>query len=87
MHSSWKIGSVLHSSYIIILSHLSVRKPGGEAVSKGGGGIGGQVGSSLPLHTNCVIASLHVTSSTLKRTWTGKPEVIDPALVVASETG
>ena len=55
MYSSWKIGSVLHCSYIIILSHLSVRKPGGEAVSKGGRGVGSQMGSTLPLHTGYVL--------------------------------
>ena len=38
-------------------TYLSVGKPGGEAVSKGGRGVGGQVGSSLSLHTGCLIAS------------------------------
>ena len=32
-------------------TYLSVGKPGWEAVSKGGGGVGSQVGPSLSLHT------------------------------------
>ena len=64
-------------------------------MSKGGRGVGSQMGSTLPLHTGYVLRYVIIRlrkrgawmSLLLKHTWTGKPEVIDPALVVASDTG
>ena len=53
LHFSSKIGNI-QFIFNLISSHLGVCKPWWEAVSKGGSGVGSQVGSSLTLHTGFV---------------------------------
>ena len=84
-HPGEMLNCILHSSYIILSHVLECRQ------AWVGGCVQGRrwcrkPGGPLPVAAHGIV-SLDGTSLTLKLTWTGKPEVIDPARVVASETG